>query len=251
MKFKDKIVLITGSSRGIGKATALAFAAEGAKIVINYATSKKEAEKTLTEVKALGSESIIVQCDVSNPAEIKRMFEETIKKFGRVDVLVNNAGIITTPGKSFFELQKEDWEKILQVNLIGTVLCTQAAGVIMKKQKYGKIVNISSVRGLDHCGGKTEYAASKAGVINFTKTVAKDLAPEININCVVPGWVETDINKTISPERRKNEIETIYLKRFADPSEIANAILFLASDEARYIIGQTLIVDGGHSLRQK
>ncbi len=251
MRFQNKVVLVTGSSRGIGKATALAFASEGAKVVINYASSKKEAEKTLAEVKALGVEAISIQCDVSKPEEVKRMFEETVKKFGRLDVLVNNAGIITTPSKSFFEIQKEDWTKILDINLIGTVLCTQAAGIVMKKQKSGKIVNVSSVRGLDHCGGKTEYAASKAAVINFTKTVAKDLAPEININCVAPGWVETDIVKSISAERRKSEIETIYLKRFGEPSEIASAILFLSSDEARYIIGQVLVVDGGHSLRQK
>lgn len=248
MNFEDKVALITGSSRGIGKATALAFAREGAKVVINYVTAKKEAEKTLAEVKALGVEAIAVQCDVSNPAEVKRMFEEIVKKFGRLDVLVNNAGIYYSPS-SFEDMTAEQWEKNLKVNLIGTFLCTQAAAKIMKKQKGGKIVNISSVRGLDNCGRKPEYAASKAGVNNFTKTIAKELAPMININAVAPGWVETEMSSDIPTDLRTSETEKTYLKRFAKPEEIANAVLFLASDNANYITGHVLVVDGGYSLK--
>ena len=138
MDFKDKVVLVTGSSRGIGKATALAFARQGARVVIDYITAKKEAEKTLAEVKALGVEAITVQCDVSKPEEVKRMFEETVKKFGRVDVLVNNDGVFVG-ANSFEESTVEDWQKNFSINVIGTFLCTQAAAVIMKKQKYGKI----------------------------------------------------------------------------------------------------------------
>lgn len=250
MNFKDKVVLVTGSSRGIGKATALAFAREGAKVVINYVAAKNEAEKTLAEVKALGAEAIAVQCDVSKPDEVKRMFEETVKKFGRLDVLVNNAGVFVG-ANSFEESTVEEWQKNFSVNVIGTFLCTQAAAKIMKKQKSGRIVNVASVRGLEHCGRKTEYAASKAAVINFTKTVAMDLAPEVAINCVAPGWVETEMTNDIATELRKSETEKTYLKRFAKPEEIANAIMFLASDDASYIIGQVLVVDGGYSLRQR
>ncbi len=249
INFNGKVVLITGSSRGIGKATALAFARQGAKIVINYATSQKEAEKTLKQVKALGVDAIAIQCNVSSPEQVKQMVQKTVETFGRIDVLVNNAGVITEGKSSLAELTFEDWEKVLHTNLIGVFLCTQAVATVMKKQKQGKIVNIASIRGLEHCGRVSDYAASKAGVINFTKTVAKELAPEINVNCVAPGWVETEMNKAISPEFRKSETEKTYLKRFAKPEEIASAIMFLASDEASYITGNVLVVDGGYSLK--
>ncbi|MDP3741704.1 MAG: 3-oxoacyl-ACP reductase family protein [Candidatus Micrarchaeota archaeon] len=248
MKFQDKVALVTGSSRGIGKATALAFAHEGAKVVINYATNKKEAEKTLAEVKAFGVEAISIQCDVSNPTDVNRMFEETVKKFGRVDVLVNNAGIFHA-ADSLEKITLEDWDKNFKTNVIGTFLCIQSAAHIMKKQKSGKIVNISSVRGLLSCGRTPEYAASKAAVNSLTTTMAKELAPLINVNAVAPGWVETEMNSDIPSDLRKSETEKTYLKRFAKPEEIASAVLYLASDEATYITGQVLVVDGGYSLK--
>jgi len=249
MKLKNKVALITGSSKGIGRATALLFAKEGAKIIVNYCKSKKEADKVADEIKKLGSDALAIKCDVSNEKEVKEMANKSIHKFGRVDILVNNAGIIVS--KSFSELTSKDWEKTLRVNLIGVFLCSQAVAPYMLKQKYGKIINVSSIRGLEHCGrrGIFDYNASKAGVINFTKTLAKELAPFINVNSVVPGWVETDMNKKIDPALRENETEKTYLKRFAQPEEIANAILFLASDSANYITGQILVVDGGYSLK--
>jgi len=219
------------------------------KLVVNYSKSKKEADEVVDEIKKLGSEVISIKCDVSKEKEVKEMINESIHRFGRIDILVNNAGIMAS--KSFPELTFKDWEKTLRVNLIGVFLCSQAVVPYMLKQKYGKIINISSIRGLEHCGrrGISDYNASKAGVINFTKTLAKELAPFINVNSVAPGWVETEMNKKIDPGLRENETEKTYLKRFAQPEEIATAILFLASDNASYITGQTLVVDGGYSLK--
>lgn len=248
MKLKNKVALITGSSRGIGRATALLFAKEGAKIIVNYLKSKKEAADVVNKIKKIGSDSIVIRCDVSDEKEVNEMVNESIKRFGRIDILINNAGIVVP--KSLSELTYYDWEKTLRINLIGVFLCSQAVAPYMLKQKYGKIINVSSIRGLEHCGrpGVFDYNASKAGVINFTKTLAKELAPFVNVNSVAPGYVETDINKKMNPIRREKEIEKIYLKRFANPEEIANAILFLASDDASYITGQVLVIDGGYSL---
>lgn len=249
MKFKNKVVLITGSSRGIGKATALAFAEEGAKVIVNYSKSKEEAEDVAAEIKEKGSDAITVKCDVSDSKDVKTLVDKSIQKFGRIDILVNNAGIVAP--KEFSRLTAEDWEKTFRTNLIGVFLCAQAVAPRMKKQKYGKIINISSIRGIDHCArpGVFDYNASKAGVINFTKTLAKELAPFINVNSVAPGWVETEMNKKIDRAFRKTETEKTCLKRFAAPSEIAKAVLFLGSDDASYITGHLLVVDGGYSLR--
>ncbi len=249
MNFKGKVVLVTGATRGIGKAIAIAFAKQGAKVVVNYSVSREEAEKTVEEINALGSEAIAVQCNVSDVKQVKQMIGKTLEVYRKIDVLINNAGIFDTKNKKFTELTASDWERILKVNLIGTFLCTQAASIVMKRQKSGKIVNISSIRGLEHCGRTTDYGAAKAGVINFTKTVAKELAPEINVNAVAPGWIDTESNADTAPEVKKIEIEKIYLKRMGKPEEIANAVLFLASEEANYITGQVLVVDGGYSLK--
>lgn len=249
MKLRNKVALITGSGRGIGRATSLVFAKEGAKIIVNYSKSEKEAYEVVNEIKKLDCESIAIKFDVSNEKEVKKMVDESIRKFGKIDILINNAGIALP--KPFFELTSDDWKKILDVNLIGVFLCCQAVAPYMLKQKYGKIINISSVRGIEHCGNPRaiDYAASKAGVINFTKTLAKELAPFVNVNCVVPGWVETEMDKNMDPIRRKDEIDKTYLKRSAQPEEIAKAVLFLASDDSSYIIGHALVVDGGYSLK--
>lgn len=251
MKFENKVALVTGSSRGIGRATALALAREGAKVAVNYVESKAAAEKVVQEIKTRGSEAIAIKADVSSEKDVAEMFKKIEQTFGRLDILVNNAGVVLNRGKKFSELTIADWEGTLRVNLIGTFLCAQAAIPLMLKNKYGRIVNISSIRGLEHCGTPNgyAYAASKAGVINFTKILAKEFSPIIAVNCIAPGWVETDISGKLTPDFRKKENEKIYLNRFAKPKEIANAVLFLASDDASYITGQVLIVDGGYSLK--
>ncbi len=249
-KLEEKVAIITGSSRGIGKAIALEFAKEGAKIIINYIKSKKEADDLVSKIKNLGSDALAMECDVSDEKQVKELISMAIKKFGKIDILINNAGIVAP--KPFQELIAEDWENILKVNLIGTFLCSKAAAPHMLRQKYGKIVNIFSIRGLECCGraGILDYSASKAGVINFTKTLAKELAPHITVNSVAPGLTETDQWKDRDASFVKAETEKTLLKRFAKPEEIAKAALFLASDDSSYITGDVLIVDGGYHLRE-
>lgn len=249
MRLKDKVALITGSSRGIGRATALLFAREGAKVIVNYSKSRKEANAVVNEIRGPGSDAIAVKCNISDEKEVKEMMAESISRFGRIDILVNNAGIVAS--KPFSELTPADWERTLGVNLIGVFLCSQAAAPHMLGQKQGRIINISSIRGIEHCGrpGAFDYSASKAGVINFTKTLAKELAPFVTVNSVAPGWVETEMSRNLDPALRKSETEKIYMKRFASPDEVAKAALFLASDDASYITGHVLVVDGGYSLK--
>jgi 3-oxoacyl-[acyl-carrier protein] reductase len=245
MELKDKVVLITGSSRGIGKATALLFAKEGAKIIVNYNDSEKEAKEVVREITKLGSEAIAVKCDVSREEEVKKMFSEGIKKFGKLDILVNNAGIVFDI--PLFEKTVEQWNKTLGVNLIGVFLCSKYAVPYIKKQKSGVIINIASTNGIDSLSPESaDYDASKAGVISLTKNLASELAPNIRVNCVAPGWVNTDINKDLPKDYVAEETKNILLKRFGKPEEIGKAVLFLASDDASFITGTTLIIDGGY-----
>ncbi|MDD5162633.1 MAG: SDR family NAD(P)-dependent oxidoreductase [Candidatus ainarchaeum sp.] len=242
MRFKDKTVLITGASRGIGKACAVLFAKEGAKIAINCDNSELEAKKVLEELKALGSDAIFVKADISNESDVKRMASEVGKKFGKIDILVNNAGIVFDI--PFKEKTIEQWQKTLAVNLIGPFLVAKAVLPFMKK---GKIVNISSTSGINSQNPDSmDYAAAKAGVISLTKTLAEALAPNILVNSVAPGWIDTAMNKNLPKKYIEKETEKIWLKRWAKPEEVARAVLFLASDDASYITGTTLIVDGGY-----
>ena len=229
MRFKDKVVIITGSSRGIGKATALEFAKEGAKVVVNYYKSESEAKEVVNKIKNLGSEAIAIKCDVSKEEQVKQMIKETVKVFGKVDILVNNTGIVFDV--PFVERTVEQWKRTLEVNLIGVFLCSKYVAPYMKNG--GKIVNVSSTNGIDSFNpASMDYDASKAGIIILTRNLAKELAPSIQINSVAPGWVDTDINKDLP-------------KEFVD-EETQKTILFLASDEASYITGSTLKVDGGY-----
>ena len=244
MDLKNKIVLVTGSSRGIGKAIALLFAKEGAKVIVNYSKSEKEANEVLNEIKKT-SDGIAIKCDVSNENEVKSMIEKIIRKFGRLDILINNAGIVFDI--PLFEKTVEQWNKTLGVNLIGTFLCSKYAVPYIKKQKSGVIINIASTNGIDSLSPESaDYDASKAGVISLTKNLASELAPNIRVNCVAPGWVNTDINKNLPKDYMIKETEKILLKRFGMPEEIGKAVLFLASDDASFITGTTLIVDGGY-----
>lgn len=243
-KLENKVAIVTGSSRGIGKATALLFAKEGAKVVVNYSKSENEANAVVNEIKKLGSDATAIKCDVSKEEQVKQMIEKTIKKFGRIDILVNNAGIVFDV--PFAERTVEQWKRTLEVNLIGVFLCSKYAAPYMKKQG-GKIVNISSNNGLDVPSPTSiDYNASKAGIVILTKDLAKELAPTIQVNSVAPGWVDTEMNKNIPKDFIKEEIKKISLKRFAKPEEIAKVILFLASDDASYMTGSILKVDGGY-----
>ncbi len=250
MKLKNKIVLITGSSRGIGKATALLFAKEGAKVVINSRNSEEEGKKVVEEIKRIGQEAIYVKADISQPQEVRRLFKETLSKFKTLDILVNNAGIVRP--KPFLESTVADWEKTFAVNVFGTFLCAQEAAKIMIPKKRGKILNIASIRGLTHCGreGIMDYSASKAAVINFTKTLAKALAPyNINVNAVAPGFTETEMAKFWDKKTRESAIKDTYLNRLVQPEEIAKALLYLASDESNAVTGEVLVVDVGYQLK--
>jgi len=248
MRFKDKAALITGGGRGIGATTALMMLAEGGKVGIvdvNEGNMKNVAETARSK----GYQLKTLIGDVSKKDQVDRFIGDFVKEFGRIDVLVNNAGIVIN--RPFLEKTAEDWMRTLEVNLIGVFLCAQASAKYMLAQKSGKIINISSIRGIDHCGreGVMDYSASKGAVINLTKTMAKELAPHINVNAVAPGHTLTEMTQPLPEEVKRNMIEGSYLKRMAQPEDIAKAILFLASDDANFITGQLLLVDGGFSLK--
>jgi len=248
MRLKDKAALITGGARGIGGTTAFLFAKEGAKVGI-LDLREEGLRKIKDQAKKKGIALRTFVGDVSKKDQIESVMQEFVQEFGRIDVLVNNAGIAIS--RPFLEKTVEDWKKTLEVNLIGIFVCSQAAARYMLEQKSGKIINISSIRGIDHCGreGIMDYSASKAAVISLTKTMAKELAPHINVNTVAPGHTNTEMIKSLPEEIKKNMIEGSYLKRLAKPQEIAKAILFLASNDADFITGQLLLVDGGFSLK--
>jgi 3-oxoacyl-[acyl-carrier protein] reductase len=244
MKFKDKVVLITGSTRGIGRATAIAFAKEGAKLAINYIGSENNAVSVISEIKDLGSDAIAIKCDVSQEDQVAQMISEIINQFGQLDVLVNNAGVAYDI--PMFEKSVDHWKKTLETNLIGPFICSKYAAPHLSKQK-GRIVNISSTNAINSFSPEAaDYDASKAGIITLTKNLAKELAPNILVNAVAPGWVNTDMNKGLPDDFVQSETEKIYIKRWAQPEEIAKAILFLASEDASFVTGSVLIVDGGH-----
>lgn len=241
-----KNVLITGGCRGIGKATAIKFAEKNYNIVINYLKNDKKAKelKSFIEDK-FGVEIVLIKADISKERDVKFLVKKITENFNTIDVLVNNAGIIID--KDFKDKNVEDFKLILNINLIGTFLVSKYIGELMKKQKKGKIINVSSTNGINSYTPTTiDYDASKAAVISLTKNLAVEFAPYINVNSVAPGWVNTDMNKDLPLSLLNNERKKILIKRFAEPSEIANVIYFLSSDEASYINGETIIVDGGY-----
>jgi 3-oxoacyl-[acyl-carrier protein] reductase len=249
MRLREKTALITGGGRGIGAATATLFAREGASVGI-MDLREESFRDILGQGKQLGLELKGFVGDVTEKEQVERVMGSFVHEFGRIDILVNNAGIAIS--RPFFEKTVDDWEKTLRVNLIGVFLCAQAAAKYMLEQKSGKIINISSIRGIEHCGreGVMDYSASKTALIGLTKTMAKELAPHINVNTVAPGHTKTEMTKSLPEEVKRNMIEGSYLKRMAEPEEIAKAILFMASDDANFITGQVLLVDGGFSLKQ-
>ncbi|MEO0012748.1 MAG: hypothetical protein RLZZ535_1137 [Cyanobacteriota bacterium] len=239
---KDKVAIVTGASRGIGKAAALALVTQGAKVVINYARSSEAAEATVKQITDAGGEAIAVQADVSQSAEVDNLIKTTLDKFGRIDVLVNNAGI--TKDTLLLRMKPEQWQAVIDLNLTGVFLCTKAVSKTMLKQRSGRIINIASVAGQMGNPGQANYSAAKAGVIGFTKTVAKELANRgITVNAVAPGFIETDMTHDLKSD---DIIQFIPLGRYGKPEEVAGTIRFLASDPAAaYITGQVFNVDGG------
>lgn len=245
MELSGKVALITGSARGIGKAIALELANHGAKIVINDILPKNEIDKTLEEISKSGDQAIGIRADITIFEEVESMVKEIINKFGKIDILVNNAGIIRD--SLLIRMKEEDWDAVININLKGTFNCSKTVAKYMIRQKSGgKIVNISSVIGLVGNIGQANYAASKAGIIGLTKSIAKELAlRNINVNAIAPGFIETDMTKRLSEKVRKDLQQQIPLKRLGTVKDIAKVVYFLVSDNANYITGQVINVDGG------
>lgn len=241
-RLKDQVAIITGASRGIGKATAIALATEGAKVVINYARSSDAAEAVVAEITEAGGEAIALQADVSQGDQVDALIKTTLEKWGQIDILVNNAGI--TKDTLLMRMKQDAWQAVIDLNLTGVFLCTKAVTKTMMKKRHGRIINITSVAGLMGNPGQANYSAAKAGVIGFTKTVAKELSSRnITVNAVAPGFIATDMTEGL-----KNEeiLKFIPMGRFGKPEDIAGMIRFLAADPAAaYITGQTFNVDGG------
>ncbi len=243
MEFKGKTALITGSARGIGKAIAERFAGLGAKIVISDVLLDL-AEATAAEFKSKGYEAIAVKANVTDAGEVAHLIDETVARFQTLDILVNNAGI--TRDTLLVRMSEEDWDKVLDINLKGAFLVTQAAAKIMMKQRSGRIINISSVVGRMGNAGQANYAASKAGLIGLTKAVAKELAGRnVTVNAVAPGYIATEMTEKLSPAAKEAFLANIPLKRAGSPGDIAGVVAFLASDDASYITGQVIGIDGG------
>lgn len=238
----EQVAIVTGSSRGIGRATAIALASMGLKVVVNYAQSSEAAESVVHEIEKNGGSAIAVKANVAKSEEVDSLIEQTLKNFGRIDVLVNNAGI--TRDTLLLRMKLEDWQAVIDLNLTGVFLCTKAASKVMLKQKSGRVINITSVAGLMGNPGQANYSAAKAGVIGFTKTVAKELAVRgITANAVAPGFIATDMTNDLKADEI---LKYIPLARYGQPEEVAGMIRFLATDPAAaYITGQVFNVDGG------
>ena len=241
---KDKVAIVTGGTRGIGRAIALKLADHGANIVINYRNSDKEAEELKAILEEKGVKVLTVKCDISNFEDSKNLMDKCKEVFGKIDILVNNAGI--TKDTLIMRMKEEDFDNVIDVNLKGTFNCAKHASAIMLKQRFGKIINMTSVVGIAGNAGQVNYAASKAGVIGLTKSLAKELGSRgITVNAVAPGFINTDMTASLSEKVKEEASKNIPLKRLGDPEDVANLVRFLASDAANYITGQVINVDGG------
>lgn len=244
MLLENKTAIVTGGSRGIGRAICVALAKEGANVVTCYAKGAAAVEETVALCKELGVQAVAVQADVSKKEEVDRLFEEALKVTGTVEILVNNAGI--TRDGLLIRMSDEDFDQVIDANLKGTFYCMRAAAKLMMRKRYGRIVNISSVVGVSGNAGQVNYAASKAGIIGMTKSLAKELGSRnVTANAVAPGFITTDMTEGLPDAVKEQMAKEIPLARMGQPEDVANAVAFLASDQASYITGQVLHVDGG------
>ncbi|GIW02370.1 3-oxoacyl-[acyl-carrier-protein] reductase [Roseiflexus sp.] len=244
ISLKGKIAVVTGGSRGIGRAIATTLAAAGATVVVNYQRNAAAAEETVAAITAADGAAISMQADVSAAEEVERLFKTVIERYGTVDILVNNAGI--TRDTLLLRMKEDDFDAVIDTNLRGVYLCTKAALRPMTKARSGRIINITSVVGLIGNAGQSNYAAAKAGIVGFTRAVAREMASRnITVNAVAPGYIETELTAGLGDQVRTAILEAIPLGRLGTPQDVANLVCFLASDAAAYITGQTLTVDGG------
>ena len=244
MLLDGKVALVTGASRGIGRAIALKLAAEGAKVAINYAGNTAKAEEVKAEIEKNGGEAILVQADVADSTAVEAMVNVTVEAFGQIDILVNNAGI--TRDGLMMRMKDEDFDAVINTNLKGVFYCTKLVSKLMMKKRSGRIINMASVVGLMGNAGQTNYAAAKAGVIGFSKSAAKELAARgITVNMVAPGFIDTDMTAAMTDKAKEMTLTGIPLNRMGTPEDVANAVAFLVSDNASYITGQVINVDGG------
>ncbi|WP_226665739.1 3-oxoacyl-[acyl-carrier-protein] reductase [Metabacillus litoralis] len=239
-----KVALVTGASRGIGRAIALDLAKHGASIAVNYAGNEAKANEVVDEIKANGGHAISIKADVSNQDDVQQMIKSVIGEFGQLDILVNNAGI--TRDNLLMRMKDDEWDDVINTNLKGVFLCTKGVTRQMMKQRHGRIINITSIVGVSGNPGQANYVAAKAGVIGLTKTTAKELASRnITVNAVAPGFITTDMTDELSEDVKSEMLKQIPLAKLGEPSDISNLVTFLASEKSKYITGQTLHVNGG------
>jgi 3-oxoacyl-[acyl-carrier protein] reductase len=244
MNLEGKAALVTGASRGIGREIALELARQGANVAVNFAGSEAKANEVVDEIKALGRDAFTVKCNVANPDEVSEMVKAAIERFGRLDIVVNNAGI--TRDNLLMRMKEQEWDDVINTNLKGVFLVTKAVTRQMMKQRVGRIINIASIVGVSGNPGQANYVAAKAGVIGLTKTTAKELASRnITVNAIAPGFITTDMTDTLPEDVKVEMLKQIPLARLGEPKDIAKMTAFLASDDASYITGQTLHIDGG------
>jgi len=244
IRLDDRIALVTGGSRGIGRAIAQSLATTGATVIVNYRGNQAAADETVASIEAAGGKAVAIQADVANAEDVDRLFKEVIERFGRIDILVNNAGI--TRDTLMLRMKDDDWDAVMDTNLRGLFLCTRAALRPMTRARWGRIINITSVVGLMGNAGQANYAAAKAGIIGFSKSVAREIGSRsITVNAVAPGFIDTELTAVLGPDTREALIKQIPLGRLGAPEDVASLVTFLASEQAAYITGQTFNTDGG------
>ncbi|KOS69504.1 3-oxoacyl-ACP reductase [Lysinibacillus contaminans] len=243
-KLEGKVAVVTGASRGIGRAIALKLADEGAKVIVNYSGSQAKAEEVVATIQEAGGEALAVQASVAKSDEVAALMDAAVKTFGSLDILVNNAGI--TRDNLLMRMKENEWDEVMDTNLKGVFLCTKAVTRQMMKQRAGRIINISSIVGVAGNAGQANYVAAKAGVIGLTKTTAKELASRnILVNAIAPGFIETEMTAELPEDLKQGMLTQIPLAKLGQPEDIAKAVAFLASEDANYMTGQTLHIDGG------
>jgi 3-oxoacyl-[acyl-carrier protein] reductase len=248
MRLANRVAIVTGSSRGIGKAIAKLFASEGARVVVNYSKSEKEALAVVDEIKRDGGRAIHLQADISKSGDVRKMVQKTVQEYNGIDILVNNAGVHFA--KDFFDITEDEWNRTIDVNLKGAYLCSKEVAPIMIKQKRGRIINISSNSGEYHQSAMrfVEYVVSKAGMNGLTRALALKLGPYIRVNAILPGYISTEMVAHFTPEDEKMLMNETAVKRFGNVEDVAYAALFLASDESDFITGELMFVTGGRGM---